>query len=559
MDSARATDARSQMSPPEEASASQVPAPDTPGRPGTRADLVVLGCGLVGLVVAARWFGRGLSFVVDEWDILAHHVHGDLLTPYNGHLSIVPIAIYQGFAHTVGVQSYVPYALVALVVFLAIPIAFAATHRRLVDPALVVIAALGLAWSWAAEGNILYGFLVNFDLPILMLVVGWWLIRGDTLRHDLWAMAALAVALATSSVGVVVAFALGVELLLGRAPLRRLIRFALPVVLWGLWWVFDHEATKPASVGERLSYAWHTSVAILAGFTLGWKPGAAASAVVIVIVVAFAWRRWRTVDAHVVAIGATLVFFVALSAFSRAGDIALNPPDSARYVWVGDVLIIAGLVWCVRGRPIRPAIRAAAAAVVLVGAVGLVGNLADYRSFALGDMARTHPFLVGAEAAGPRADPARILPLNLIPVTVGEYLDLVASVGSPVAGAPFSSLGSESARLAADRLLIGDERLVVGVGDALPRCAGSWRAVAADGGRSGGEIDLPAGAMLAISAPERAEVRMRRLARGYPPKADVVVPAGRVGIVRSVRDGSKLPWWVHVDGRDHSLQMCAGS
>ena len=406
-----------------------------------RFALPTLVVGLAVLGGVAISLARGFSFIVDEWDILGLHVHGDFLTPYNGHLSIIPIAMYQGLAHTGGIGSYWPYFLVSLTVFLAIPVAFFFTHRREVAPGIVAVCALGIAWSWAAQGNILYGFLVNFNLPLLMLFLAWPLIRRDSFRGDLLTILTLAVALATSSNGVVVAFAIGVELLLLRVPFRRLLRFAPPVIAWCIWWIFRHDPTKPASFGDKAAYAWHMGVAILAGFSLGWKPGAFLSAAVIIALVWTAWRRWKTVDAHVVAIGATLVFFIVLSSYSRAGDIALNPPDAARYVWVGNLLIISGLLWCVRGRQVPLPALGAVAAVVVLGAVGLVGHMNDYRSYVLNYTARTRPVLLAVENAGPHADRSRILPLNLIPVTVGDYLDLVHAVGSPVTGSRRSPSG----------------------------------------------------------------------------------------------------------------------
>lgn len=513
----------------------------------------VLGTGLAVSAILAVRLARGFSFIVDEWDILAHHVHGRFLTPYNGHLSLVPVALYQGLAHTVGIDSYLPWTVTALVVFLALPIAFFLTHRGVVDPLLVAIASLGIAWSWAAEGQILYGFLVNFNLPVLLLVVTWWLIRHDTTRHDVWAATALVVALATSSVGVVVAFAVVVELLIARAPLRRLVRFAPPVVLWVTWWVFAHEATKPATFGARVSYAWHTTVAILAGFTLGWKPGAVLTAAVIAALLTLAAKRWHTVDAHVIAALATVVFFVALSAFSRAGDIALNPPDSPRYVWVGDVLLVAAMVWCVRGRRITTATYAITGAVVLVGAVALVGHMRDYRRYVLDYTARTRPFLVGAEAAGPEDDPDRILPLNLIPVTVGEYLELVRSVGSPVAALPFSSLGSEPARVDADRLLITETPVTL---RSSPRPLSCHPRRPRQVRPATDTVRLAPGESLIVAAGAPTVLRLRRLAHAPATRPDLKIPPGWSALVATVTDRSPLPWWVELDGSVTSITIC---
>lgn len=516
-----------------------------------RVAAVILAVGLAALAATALWLSRGFTFIVDEWDILAHHVHGDLLTPYNGHLSLVPVGIYQALAHTVGVGSYLPWSILGLVVFLAVPLVFHLTHRHRTDPILVALAALGIAWSWAAQMNIMYGFLINFDLPLVMLFTAWWLIARNTPASDWWAMAALAVALASSSIGVVVAFAVVVEMLIGRVPLRRLARMSPPVVAWLVWWTLRHEPTTPAGLGERLAYAWNMSVGILSGFTLGWRPGAIATLAVIVAVVVSSARHGR-VDAHVWAIGATLVFFVALSSFSRAGDIALNPPDASRYVWVGDLLIVAALVWCVRGRQIPLRALGAVALVMVVGAVATVGHLRDYRAFALADAARTRPFLVAAEAAGPAADPDRILPLNLIPVTVGEYLDMVATVGSPVTGVGSGDTGDPVASGEADAILIDEVGLDARPVDDDAPCRGERP----PSGRSDSVVfELAPGAELVIaSGTAPVEVTARRLAppRQATPIASVA-PHSRIVVTAPV-DASTRPWHIALD--DPTAEVC---
>ncbi len=504
----------------------------------------------------AVWLQRGFSFVVDEWDILAHHFDGKYLTPYNGHLSIIPVGIYQLLAHTVGLGSYRLYGVIGIVIFMAIPLVFFCTHRHPVDERLAALAAAGIAWSWAAQSNVLYAFLMNFDIPVLMLVIAWWLIRHERRAYDLWAMGALCVALASSSVGVVVAFAIGIELICRRVPLRRLMLFAPPVIAWLVWWAFRHEAIKPASLGDRISYAWNVGVAILSGFTLGWKPGAALVGVALAAIAVLAWRRWHTLDAHVVAIALTCVFFIALSAWSRAGDIALNPPDAARYVWIGDVLIIAGLCWCVRGVRIDVRALAAVALVVLIGAVGLIGHLGDYRNFVLEYTARTRPALAEAEAAGSHADRSRILPLNLIPVTVGEYLALVRSVGSPISGLSGAALGSETARVQADTALGADLDLRVTPVAARGSCASGWKRL--EPYRAGRGVAVPGPGTLAVTAPpgHKVALRVRWLARQFPDEPLGTVRAGTTATVRFPPIHSSRPWFVTTTGAAHAA-FCA--
>lgn len=517
---------------------------------------VGLAAGLAALTVIAFRLQRGFSFVIDEWDMLAHYYNGGYLTPYNGHLSLVPIGIYQGLARTVGLGSYRPYAVVGLIIYLAIPVVLYTTHRRRIDPLLVALSALGIAWLWAAEWDVLYALQLVSNLPILMLLIAWWLIRFDDLRHDLWAVVAVGIALATSTTGVVVAFAVIAELVIARTSPRRWARFAPAIGAWLLWYAFYHDSIDPASFGSRVAYAWHLGVAILSGFTLGWKPGAAFVTIALVVVFVAAWRRWHAVDAHVVATLSSIAFFVALTAYSRAGAIALNPPDTHRYVFFGDLLLIAALLWCIRGRRPHWLVHIGVCIIVVVGAIGLVHNLRDYRTMAVDFGQRTRPYLVGAEAAGHRAEPSRILPLNLIPVTVGQYLGLVHQVGSPVAGIPFDRLGNEQARTAADQLLVHDLNVAARGVSRRPNCATGWDEVDGPVPRAG--IRLDPGDTLYVRATHggQVHVHIRRLADDFSGSPRKPVRPRTAAVITLPLDHSQLPWWASVDDDSVPIAVC---
>lgn len=60
--------------------------------------VVADGAGLVvtvGSVAWALWMGRHLWWFSDEWNIMGTYPSGNLLEPFNGHLSLVPVALYQ--------------------------------------------------------------------------------------------------------------------------------------------------------------------------------------------------------------------------------------------------------------------------------------------------------------------------------------------------------------------------------------------------------------------------------------------------------------------------------
>lgn len=496
---------------------------------------------LAALCVIAFRAQRGLWFIADEWDVLAHYVDGHYFQAYNGHLSVVPVLIYQALAHSVGIGSYRPYGTIGIIVFAAIPITFALTHRRRVDERLVWVATVAIGWSWAVQMNLMYGFLINFDIPVVMLVFIWWAIRRDELSWDLWAIGALVVALASSSVGIIVAFAVLTELVLRRAAPTRIVRFAIPVAIWLAWWAFEREATTSATLSAYLSYAWDMTVAILAGFTWGWAPGAIPVAAGITAIVMIAYRRWHTLDAHVVATFATLVVFIALTTYSRAGQRWLNAPDSSRYVFLGDFLLIAALVWCVRDRPIRATAVAMAIVAAILGALPLVGHIGTYRDYVLTYQARTRPFLTEAETAGRFADPNRNLPLNLIPVTNGDYLHLVERVGSPILGMSQRTLGSPLARHRADALLVADEHVMLRDTTLDARaCPAPPESIPPTGAEvRGGDRTL-----IISDAVHPVTIRLRRLASPGDGIAIGVVPPGGTRLLTPPRDRSARPWWI---------------
>lgn len=521
----------------------------------SRAATLLVAVTIVGLGVGAWWLQRGFIFGADEWNILTGYHDGHHLDPYNGHLSLIPTLIYRVFASTFGVSSYRPFGTFGLVVFLTLLAVFFATHRRRVDPMLCAAATLAVGLSSVGEANLLYGFMLPFTLPTLALIVIWWLIRFDDVRHDLWAAGALVVALATSNVGVVVAVALAVELVAARAPFRRFARFAPVAVLWLAWFVVFHEPSPTASWGARFAYAWDLAVAILAGFTAGWTPGAVPVAIVVCAVLGLAIRR-GAFDAHVFGVFAGLVFFIGLSAYSRAGDILLNPPDTHRYVWFGDFLLIAALLWCARDRRVHRAVVPVTLAVVAVGVIGLVPNIRYHRAYVVGSRQRIQPLLAEAEAAGPAADRTRTLPLNMIPVSTGAYLDMVAHVGSPIADVAFDDLGSPAVRARADRFARIDLGVHAEKGRSRPSCPTAWRAVVPRSDSE--EFAIRPGSTLFVRTGDSdgTALYIRRFADEFSKRRLVTLFPDSSLVLALPDDAGRWPWRISFQGHAASIELC---
>ena len=446
-----------------------------------------MGAGVIGLLLAtAFWVGRRLWFFSDDWNILADYHSGNLLEPFNGHLSLLPAGAYQVLFHTVGLGSYLPYRLCGLVALGILGFQVLRYARGRVGPWAAVVAVAAVMWNSYGNTNVMFPFLMNFSLPIAALVAIWWhldrarsagspaegpLAKGFT-RDDAAAGVWLAVALAASGLGVMTLGAVVVELAVTRAPWRRWVAFAPASGLWLAWWVGHREANDIATDLPRVAtYAlqmmWGGTTALAAGS----KPLGLVLAAALVALLVVGATRWHSLDGRVLGALAAALAFAGLTALTRLDVRPSIPPDELRYGWtIGAYLVLAALAaWrpsaadreragTAGARWWRPAAFALAVGVLAVGAVRLVGDMGSWTDMVAGAAPGLRANLYAAEAAGAeRVGPdAVIRPLSFVPVTAQSYLGAVADVGSPLQGATRPEIGGRpDQREAADRLLFG--------------------------------------------------------------------------------------------------------
>jgi hypothetical protein len=494
-----------------------------------RSGLLALAVGGT-LIAAAAVVGRRLWFFSDDWNIFADYHSGNLLEPFNGHLSLLPAGLYQAAFHTVGVGSYLPYRVLGLAALgvLAFQVARYSTARMgMLGAAVAVVAVM---WNSAGTTNVMFPFLMNFSLPIAALLAMWW--HLDALPHgggtapaeadhdpasggkrseapaEVRHLAAIgvwaAVALATSGLGVVAIGAIALEFLLRRSPGRLWTALAVPTSVWFIWWLGHRSAnqvsTDPAEVLPYfLRMLWGGTTSIAAG----WAPGGILLAAGLVALVGTGAARSRRLDPRVASALAAAVAFAGLTALTRQDTVPEIPPDELRYGWtIGAYLVFAAVaaVPTLAGRspmrtwrePLqsgrRPAPAAGAAAVVCFAVLALgaavllrdMGNWTDTVADAAPGL-RSNAYAVEAAGAD-RVDPDAIIrPLSFVPVTAGAYLDAVADVGSPLAGATGEEIGGRAdQRTAADELFFSAVVLELALEPVLARerdCAESVEAV----------------------------------------------------------------------------------
>jgi hypothetical protein len=274
---------------------------------------------LLFLVVLAR----DLSFFYDEWEFILNRplTLNGLLTPWYGHLSILPILLWRVLMGLFGTGSYWPFLLAAWVAHGAVVTAVYLIAREHMPDTWAVGAALVMAVLGSGWENILWAFQVAMMGATALGLLALWI----SPRRPV--LAAMLLTAAVMCHGVGLAFLAGTALHLLLARPRATLWLLLPASLWGVWYVAygtaapspDVEAL-PGFIGVGIGYA-------VAG-VLGTQPlvvGAVAMA-------AFAALRPR-LSADQWALLASVLIFITMAGLVRSGA-GPQAPTQSRYVYV---------------------------------------------------------------------------------------------------------------------------------------------------------------------------------------------------------------------------------
>jgi hypothetical protein len=524
---------------------------------------------------------RGTTLWFDEWQWALERRGGDVdtyLRPHNEHLSLVPVAVYKALFATVGIERSLPYRAVLVVAeALCAAIVYAYARPRVgALPALACAAlllTLGPGWQ-----DVLWPFQVGW-LTSLAAGIGALLAldRGDR-RSEAAACALVAVALASSGIGIPIALGVVVDVL-SRRP-RAAWVVAAPAVLYAIWWVgWDSASVAGTEVLRAPGFAADglaATVSALTGLaggdaTLGWgRPLAVAAAGLL------AWRlaRLGRVPGRVAALGTMVAVFWLLTGARRA---QLTSPEESRYVHVGAVLVLLLAVELARGVVLpRPAAIVGGVVVALV----VAGNLGDLRAAAgelRAESALTRARLGAVELARATVDPRHVVELPGFPLLVvraGPYFAAARELGSPAATPAQLANGPEPARIAADAelLRIAGARLLVPAPASLrvgKRPRGEAAAAPPRRGTSRGGEDavargddacvavrararsptVPRGGLLLVARGGPTAVFLRRFATAFPARSQATVRRGAgVVLLRLPPDRSPRPWHVRLAG-----------
>jgi hypothetical protein len=524
---------------------------------------------------------RDTTFWFDEWTWVLDRRGGDLdslLEPHNGHLSLVPVAMYKALFETAGLSDYGPYrALVIIVHLICVALVFAYARKRVGDfagaLAAVLILLLGPAWQ-----NIIWPFQIGSVTSLGAGIAALLALDRRDRRGDAMACGLLALALASSGIGVVIAIGLLADLLGARRPARDLWIVAAPAVLYGAWWLLYQDTDfvrhnivlAPGFAADAAAGAMSALTGLTGattsdvGAALPWgRPLAVAAAGLV------AWRiaRMGLVPPRVVTLLAILLSFWLLTGLQRADK---SPPDSSRYMYAGAVFIVLLAAELARGITVS---RRAAAVLAAAAGLAIVANVGDLRD--AGRLLRDQANVARADLAAlelarsslPPGYVAASFPGHPFLIIGAEtYLDAAREFGSPAFSVEELATGPENARLVADAELTR----IHGVGMQPGNAAVDGSAPTVDAVRAGNatrsgacvtfrpdaaspaastpelHLTLPPGGVRLTTQAAPADVSVRRFAAEFPQQPLSRLAASSTGMLRIARDSAAAPWHVRV-------------
>ncbi len=499
---------------------------------------VALAAAFAAAAAVIVWAGRGLTFQSDDWTFIRTRLDSGVdvyLDPHNEHLSAVPVAVYKLLFATAGLDHHGAYRIVLLAAFLACAALVFAYGRPRVGPVAALLAAvlivfLGQAWE-VLFVTIGIGYLVSLAAGIGMLLM----LDRRTRLGDACAAGLLAVAIASSSLGLPFALGALVELVSDSDRRRRLLVVAVPLALYAAWFLaYRNAPTRGIDLADAPEFLAQVAASAMGGLTgvavvsdhldgtLHWLVTAEhliALAAVALLVRTLARDGIRPRAAMLIT---TLAAFWLLLAVLRAGGNdgfgGTVSPYSSRYVYPGAVLIVLIALELARGREpqgrVLTALAAAVGAVCVANVVWLVVSANELRRQA--DLTRAD--LAAIEIMSDEVRP------SFVPsgdprdgnVQAASYLSAVRRIGSSPAWTAAELAGApERARLTGDRTLVRIQE-ISWLGP-IPAAPGrGCRVVRAEGGSAVEDLELPAGGVFLPRAPRQpVEIRLRRFASGY--------------------------------------------
>ena len=531
-----------------------------------------MAAGVLVAFVVILYLGRHLTtFLYDEWNVFINRRGWDLdtfLEPHNEHLVAAPVAIFKLLFVTVGASPYWPYRVLAalLVVGLGVLVYRFAIPR--IGKRAALVPGLLTVLVGAGGHDIIWPFQIALNLSVLGGIVLLLCLDRATPRAEWIASGFVTLALASSSIGVAVLVAAVVDVLVHPDRPRRALRLlAIPVVLYGLWYLgynaTDFNSNNLLVAPQYAIDAAGGAVGALLGLSAGYY---APAALAFLALVGWGWLRAAPVSPRIVTVATLPIAFWLLTGIGRAGDMQ---PTTSRYLLPGAIFV--ALVACEALRGMRFPARAAPLAIVFV-VFATWAHVVALRDIARAEFAdKTSPVRAELAALSLAREAGTVNPgfrpdgTRAPDIVAGPFFQAVDDIGNPTPD-PARTIATSFGNVlpAADLTFFGALAIPV-VPTARPRLGG-WPPPPALGGapRRGActlvvrgreaVFELPStGLAMRTEGPGRAAVRARRWGATFldTPGLDPKV----WGVYAIGRDRDPTPILVSIGG-PASVRVC---
>lgn len=346
---------------------------------------MVLAGGLIARAARGQWF------YYDEWDFLREDAEWELLSPHNGHLSLLPRLTTTLIKGAVGLHEYWPYLFITVLVHLLLAhLLWRLMLRMHADPLVATISVFAFALLAPGSENVLWAFQVGFILPLATGAAALLIAMKDTLRRrDLVAIVALLfLGLCASGTALPMTTAVLLFVVVKHGWRGAMIAGASLAVPYGAWFLTfgmlpqGTSAFRAASVHDVLvRLPEYMSHGLVAGLAKTVPFPSLAGALLVGLAVFLLWKLTQgglnQLSALPYLVFAALVFG-GLTAFTRV-QLPIETAAAGRYVYVYAALLLPAAVACLtslvtRGRLVHLAV---SAVLVLVAGYNVGGFMRE--------------------------------------------------------------------------------------------------------------------------------------------------------------------------------------
>ncbi len=433
-----------------------------------RAPIVILVVAMAASAALLISYTSHLTFLGDSWELLARRYGwspNTFLEPFNEHPVVIPALIYRFLLELFGLDSALPFHLVAIALFLLCAVLVFVYMRRRVGDWLALGGALLLLFMGAAYEDLLWEFQMCFFGSIAGGLGALLALDRENRRRDILASVLLVVATAFSTLGVPFVLAAGTKVAIGPSPrLRRWFVPVLPLALYAIWWLTSgHPSGNQIGLSDIPDLPGYVFDAASAGIAslLGRQPIAAddqppALAQLLTVVLGATLIYWL---GRKRSISPGLIVALVLT-FSFWGLLALDRGPlrfSSRFQYPSGVFLLLVATEALRGYRLPRGAAFAVAVIVAAAVAGGISQLDDGYSTRWKPTSDTiKATLAAVDVAGVDAEPTYEIALPpSISVSVGRYRRALRDYGTP-AYTEAELLGSaEADRRSADQVFAG--------------------------------------------------------------------------------------------------------